>query len=93
MEILKTINLNKTYGSGNAMVEALKNTNISILEGEFIAVIGPSGSGKSTLLHLLGGLDKPTSGKVVIDEKDLYSLSETELSIFRRRKVGFIFQS
>lgn len=92
MDILKTIELNKTYGTGETKVEALRKTNISIGEGEFVAVTGPSGSGKSTLLHLLGGLDRPTSGKVMIDGKDIYSLSETELSIFRRRQVGFIFQ-
>lgn len=92
MDILKTIDLLKTYGSGETKVEALKKTNISIKEGEFVAVVGPSGSGKSTLLHLLGGLDRPTGGKAVIDGKDIYSLTETELSIFRRRKVGFIFQ-
>lgn len=92
MEILKTINLAKTYGSGDTKVEALKKTDITINQGEFVAVIGPSGSGKSTLLHLLGGLDKPSVGRVIIDGKDIYSLSETELSIFRRRKVGFIFQ-
>lgn len=92
MDILKTVALEKTYGSGETRVEALKKTNIAMGEGEFAAVTGPSGSGKSTLLHLLGGLDRPTSGKVVIDGKDIYSLSETELSIFRRRNVGFIFQ-
>jgi putative ABC transport system ATP-binding protein len=92
MNILKTVDLEKTYGSGDTRVEALKKTNIVIGEGEFVAVTGPSGSGKSTLLHLLGGLDRPSSGKVVIGGKDIYSLSETELSIFRRRSVGFIFQ-
>ena len=92
MEILKTVGLSKTYGNGNTKVEALKNVNISINEGEFIAVVGASGSGKSTLLHLLGGLDRPTSGKVIINNRDIYSLSEKELSIFRRRQVGFIFQ-
>lgn len=92
MDILKTVELAKTYGSGDTSVEALKKTDIVIGEGEFVAVTGPSGSGKSTLLHLLGGLDRPTSGRVMIDGKNIYSLSETELSIFRRRKVGFIFQ-
>ncbi|MCX7709839.1 MAG: ABC transporter ATP-binding protein [Clostridia bacterium] len=92
MEVLKTINLTKTYGTGNARVEALKDANISIKQGEFVAVVGPSGSGKSTMLHLLGGLDRPTSGSVIIDGKDIYSLSEKERSIFRRRKVGFVFQ-
>jgi putative ABC transport system ATP-binding protein len=92
MEILKTIDLCKSYGSGETKVEALKEINISIKQGEFAAVVGPSGSGKSTLLHLLGGVDRPTSGKVIIDGQDIYKLNEKELSIFRRRKVGFIFQ-
>lgn len=92
MEILKTIDLCKSYGSGETKVEALKGINISIKQGEFAAVVGPSGSGKSTLLHLLGGVDRPTSGKVIIDGQDIYKLNEKELSIFRRRKVGFIFQ-
>jgi putative ABC transport system ATP-binding protein len=92
MEVLCTLNLSKAYGVGNARVEALKEANITIKQGEFVAVVGPSGSGKSTLLHLLGGLDKPTSGKVIIDSKDIYALPEKELSVFRRRKVGFIFQ-
>ena len=92
MEILRTENLCKTYGSGETKVEALKNANISINEGEFVAVVGPSGSGKSTLLHLLGGVDKPTSGKVFVDNIDIYSLNEKQLAIFRRRKVGFVFQ-
>lgn len=92
MEILKTIHLTKTYGTGEAKVNALQDANISISQGEFIAVVGPSGSGKSTLLHLLGGLDRPTTGQVLVEGKDLYSLSETELSIFRRRKIGFVFQ-
>ncbi|WP_040215286.1 ABC transporter ATP-binding protein [Clostridium polynesiense] len=92
MEIVKTVDLNKTYGTDETKVEALKNINISINEGEFTAIIGPSGSGKSTLLHLLGGIDKPTSGKVVINGRDIYSLDEKELSVFRRRNVGFIFQ-
>jgi putative ABC transport system ATP-binding protein len=92
MEILKTIDLCKSYGSDETKVEALKGVNISINQGEFVAVVGPSGSGKSTLLHLLGGVDRPTSGKVIIDGQDIYKLNEKELSIFRRRKVGFIFQ-
>ncbi len=93
MEIARIENLSKSYGSGNTKVEALKNINLTINQGEFLAVVGPSGSGKSTLLHLLGGVDKPTSGKVYVDGVDIYSLSEKELAIFRRRKVGFIFQS
>ncbi len=92
MITLKTENLSKTYGKGDTKVDALIDANIEIKQGEFVAVVGPSGSGKSTLLHLLGGLDRPTSGKVIIDGTDIYSLSEKELSIFRRRKVGFIFQ-
>lgn len=92
MEILRTIDLCKSYGKNETKVEALKNVNISINQGEFVAVVGPSGSGKSTLLHLLGGVDSPTSGKVIIDDTDIYSLREKELSIFRRRKVGFVFQ-
>ncbi|MEW9095160.1 MAG: ABC transporter ATP-binding protein [Clostridiaceae bacterium] len=92
MEVLKTIGLSKTYGEGATKVDALKPTDLSINEGDFVAIVGPSGSGKSTLLHLLGGLDKPTSGKVFIDGIDIYSLSEKKLSIFRRRSIGFIFQ-
>ncbi|OXX84974.1 peptide ABC transporter ATP-binding protein [Paraclostridium benzoelyticum] len=92
MEILRVENLTKTYGEGENKVEALKNINLSINKGEFVAIIGASGSGKSTLLHLLGGLDRPTTGKVVIGEKSIYDYYDNELSIFRRRKIGFIFQ-
>jgi putative ABC transport system ATP-binding protein len=92
MEILRVENLTKTYGEGENKVEALKNINLSINQGEFLAIIGASGSGKSTLLHLLGGLDRPTTGKVIIDEKSIYDYNDDELSIFRRRKIGFIFQ-
>jgi len=92
MEIVKTIDLCKSYGTGNTKVEALKNINLSICQGEFVAVVGASGSGKSTLLHLLGGVDKPSSGKVFVNGVDVYSLSEKELAIFRRRNVGIIFQ-
>ncbi|WP_353893010.1 ABC transporter ATP-binding protein [Proteinivorax hydrogeniformans] len=92
MEILRTENLTKTYVTGQEKVEALKDVNISIKKGEFVAVVGPSGSGKSTLLHLLGGLDKPTEGKVFVDGTDIYSMKEEKLAIFRRRQVGFIFQ-
>lgn len=92
MEIVKIQGLNKIYGKGNTEVAALKDINLTIKEGEFVAIVGPSGSGKSTLLHLLGGVDRPSSGKVYIDGVDIYSLSEKELAIFRRRKVGFIFQ-
>ncbi len=93
MEILKTKDLCKSYGIGEIKVEALKNINISVQRGEFVAVVGASGSGKSTLLHLLGGIDKPTGGNVIVDEADIYTLSEKELAVFRRRKIGFIFQS
>jgi len=93
MEILKTKDLCKSYGSGDLKVEALKNINISVNQGEFVAIVGASGSGKSTLLHLLGGIDKPTSGSVIVDGSDIYTLGEKELAVFRRRKVGFIFQS
>ncbi len=92
MEILRVENLTKTYGEGDNKVEALKDINLCINKGEFVAIIGASGSGKSTLLHLLGGLDRATSGKVIIDEKSIYDYKDEELSIFRRRKVGFIFQ-
>lgn len=92
MEILKVENLNKTYGDGANKVEALKNINLSINKGEFVAIVGASGSGKSTLLHLLGGLDKPTLGKVIIDGENIYDYKEEKLAIFRRRKIGFVFQ-
>ncbi|WP_353095794.1 ABC transporter ATP-binding protein [Tissierella praeacuta] len=92
MDVVKVVDLCKSYGTGNTKVEALKKVNLTIEQGEFIAVVGASGSGKSTLLHLLGGVDKPTSGKVYVNGIDIYGLSEKELAIFRRRKVGFIFQ-
>lgn len=92
MEILKVENLVKSYGSGDTKVEALKGINLSIKKGEFVAIVGPSGSGKSTLLHLLGGVDKPTSGKVYINDVDIYNLKEKDLSIFRRRNIGIIYQ-
>ncbi|MCW3790157.1 ABC transporter ATP-binding protein [Paenibacillus sp. LS1] len=93
MEILKTNHLSKIYGSDEARVEALREVNLSVNQGEFVAIVGASGSGKSSLLHLLGGVDQPTSGQVLIDGVDLYSQSENELAVFRRRKIGFIFQS
>ena len=92
MEILKVENLTKSYGKGEAKVDAIKNINLSINKGEFVAIVGPSGSGRSTLLHLLGGVDKPTSGKVYINDVDIYNLKEKDLSIFRRRNVGLIYQ-
>ncbi|EQB86719.1 putative ABC transport system ATP-binding protein [Clostridium punense] len=92
MEILKVENLSKIYGKGDNKVEALKNISMSINKGEFVAVVGASGSGKSTLLHLLGGLDKPTNGKVIIDGESIYDYKEEKLAIFRRRKIGFVFQ-
>lgn len=92
MELLRVENLSKSYGKGEAKVEALKNINLSIKKGEFIAIVGPSGSGKSTLLHLLGGVDKPTAGNVFINDISIYNLKEKDLAIFRRRNVGLIYQ-
>lgn len=92
MVILETKNLQKNYGSGDTLVKALDNVNLQIKNGEFIAIVGTSGSGKSTLLHMLGGLDRPTSGEVYVDGKNIFSLKDEELTIFRRRKIGFIFQ-
>ncbi len=93
MNVLTTSDLRKIYGSGESEVRALDGVNLTVKHGEFAAIVGTSGSGKSTLLHMLGGLDRPTSGKVEVDGKDIFSLSDEELTIFRRRKVGFIFQS
>ena len=93
MSILKTENLKKIYGSGAGEVHALNGIDLTVENGEFVAVVGTSGSGKSTLLHLLGGLDRPTSGKVFVDGKDIFSLKEEALTIFRRRKIGFVFQA
>lgn len=93
MNILETKDLCKVYGSGAAEVKALDHVNLAVAEGEFTAIVGTSGSGKSTLLHMLGGLDRPTSGKVMVDGKDIFSLRDEELTIFRRRKIGFVFQS
>ena len=93
MEILKTEGLKKTYGTGEAKVEALRGVDLSVNKGEFLSIVGTSGSGKSTLLHMLGGLDRPSEGKVIIDGKDIFSLKDEELTIFRRRKIGFVFQA
>jgi putative ABC transport system ATP-binding protein len=92
MEILRVENLRKTYGTGENQVHALDGVSFSVNKGEFVAIIGPSGSGKSTLLHILGGVDKPTGGKVFMDGKDVYSQDDDQLAIFRRRQVGLIYQ-
>ncbi|HOA36326.1 MAG TPA: ATP-binding cassette domain-containing protein, partial [Bacillota bacterium] len=92
MEILKVENLSKVYGSGAAQVKAVDGVSFSVNRGEFVAVVGASGSGKSTLLHMIGGVDRPTSGKVFVEDTDIYSLNETNLAIFRRRQVGLIYQ-
>ena len=92
MEILRVENLTKVYGKGENEVRALDGVSFSVNKGEFIAIIGPSGSGKSTLLHILGGVDRPTSGKVFMDGKDVYAQNEEQLAIFRRRQVGLIYQ-
>ena len=92
MEILKVENLTKIYGKGNTKVTALDNVTFSVEKGEFVAIVGASGSGKSTLLHILGGVDRPTSGKVIVDKEDIYKLNEANLAIFRRRQVGLIYQ-
>ncbi|MER2128374.1 ABC transporter ATP-binding protein [Solibacillus sp.] len=92
MEILKIEHLSKTYGEGESAVKALDDVSFTVNKGEFIAIIGPSGSGKSTILHMLGGVDRPTSGKVFVDNTDIYNLNETQLAIFRRRQIGLIYQ-
>lgn len=93
MNILETKDLRKTYGNGDTVVHALDGVNLTVENGEFVAVVGTSGSGKSTLLHMLGGLDTPTGGSVIVDGKEIFSLKEEELTIFRRRKIGFVFQN
>ncbi|MEQ2797817.1 MULTISPECIES: ABC transporter ATP-binding protein [Clostridia] len=93
MEVLQAKNLKKIYGSGNNAVHALDGVDLSVKKGEFVAIVGTSGSGKSTLLHMLGGLDRPTSGTVMVDGQDIFSLKEEALTIFRRRKIGFVFQA
>ncbi len=93
MDLLKIDNICKTYGSGEAAVNALKGVSFSVPKGEFVAIVGESGSGKSTLLNMIGALDTPTSGKVVIDGKDIFSMDDEKLTVFRRRNIGFIFQA
>ncbi len=93
MSILETKDLRKIYGSGDTEVKALDGVNLRVENGEFVAIVGTSGSGKSTLLHMLGGLDRPTSGSVIVDGKDIFRLKDEALTIFRRRKIGFVFQS
>ncbi len=93
MAILQTRDLKKIYGSGDTAVHALDGVNLTVEKGEFVAVVGTSGSGKSTLLHMLGGLDRPTSGSVTVDGREIFSLKDEELTIFRRRKIGFVFQN
>ena len=92
MEILKIENLSKKYGKGDTEVKALDNVSFSVEQGQFVAIIGPSGSGKSTLLHILGGVDTPSSGSVLVDSTDITELNETALAIFRRRQIGLIYQ-
>ena len=93
MQILQTKALKKIYGSGDTEVRALDGVDLQVENGEFVAIVGTSGSGTSTLLHMLGGLDRPTSGTVIVDGKDIFSLKDEELTIFRRRKIGFVFQN
>lgn len=93
MSVLMTKGLKKTYGKGDVAVHALAGVNLEIERGEFVAIVGTSGSGKSTLLHMLGGLDRPTAGKVAVDGRDIFALKDEELTIFRRRKIGFVFQN
>ena len=93
MTVLQTHELKKYYGSGDTLVKALDGVDLTVEEGEFVAIVGPSGSGKSTLLHMLGGLDRPTSGTVTVEGKNIFSLKDEALTIFRRRKIGFVFQA
>lgn len=93
MTILETKNLEKIYGSGETAVHALDGVNLTVESGEFLSIVGTSGSGKSTLLHMLGGLDRPTSGDVIVDGKEIFKLKDEALTIFRRRKIGFVFQN
>ena len=93
MTILQTKDLKKYYGTGDTLVKALDGVDLSVEDGEFVAIVGTSGSGKSTLLHMLGGLDRPTSGSVTVDGQEIFSLKDEDLTIFRRRKIGFVFQA
>ena len=93
MTILETQGLKKIYGSGETAVHALRGVDLTVESGEFVAIVGTSGSGKSTLLHMLGGLDRPTAGKVLVDGQDIFALKDEALTIFRRRRIGFVFQS
>ena len=93
MSVLETNDLRKYYGEGDTQVRALDGVDLSVEKGEFVSIVGTSGSGKSTLLHMLGGLDRPTSGKVLVEGKDIFALKDDELTIFRRRKIGFVFQA
>ena len=93
MTVLETRDLKKYYGAGDTLVKALDGVDLQVENGEFVAIVGTSGSGKSTLLHMLGGLDRPTGGSVLVDGKDIFSLKDEELTIFRRRKIGFVFQA
>ena len=93
MDLLEVRSISKTYGSGETSVRALKKVNFSVQKGEYVAIVGESGSGKSTLLNMIGALDNPTSGKVLIDGKDIFAMKESKLTIFRRRNIGFIFQA
>ena len=93
MDLLEVRSLSKTYGSGETAVHALKNASFTVPKGEFVAIVGESGSGKSTLLNLMGGLDTPTSGKVFLDGRDIFAMKEREVTVFRRRNIGFIFQA
>ena len=92
MKIVKVENLSKVYGKGSTEVKALDNVSLSIEKGEFVAIVGASGSGKSTLLHLMGGVDRPTSGRVMINDTDIFQLNNDKLAIFRRRQIGIIYQ-
>lgn len=93
MNLLEVHNICKTYGKGETAVKALKGVSFSVPKGEYVAIVGESGSGKSTLLNMLGALDTPTSGKVLIDNKDIFSMNDSNLTVFRRRNIGFIFQA